>query len=91
MACPMCGETRVTGQQAGHDVYACGFCSDGVTVMSACQGGRPTCTCATRDLLTGGCRCGAFDKEQAAKAAGTPAGNGTSSPAADPNADVSAT
>ncbi|OAI38730.1 hypothetical protein AYO40_06430 [Planctomycetaceae bacterium SCGC AG-212-D15] len=87
MACPMCGETNVTGVDDGHDVYACGFSSDGTTVRTACQGGRPSCVCATRDLMTNGCRCGAFQKEQAAKASGDPdsssGGTGTA-PADDP-------
>jgi len=81
MACPICGETRVANVQDGHDVFACGFSSDGSTVQSPCRAGKATCTCALHDLMTGGCRCGAFEKEQAAKAGGgqtAAAGSGAS-------------
>jgi hypothetical protein len=89
MACPICGETRVADVQDGHDVYACGFSSDGSTVQSQCRAGRTTCTCAIHDLMTGGCRCGAFEKEQAAKTGGgqtAGAGSGSSNSGSDSDA-----
>ncbi len=92
MACPICSEIRVTTIRNGHEVYACGFSSDGTTVLTPCLGGSAKCTCATHDLMTGGCRCGAFEKEKAgtgSTSASAPAG--TSSPTTDPDAANSAT
>lgn len=79
MACPLCGEDRVASVDDGHDVYACGFSSDGGTVRTPCHGGHATCVCPTHDLMTSGCRCGAFEKEQAAKGQDSTQSSGTGS------------
>jgi hypothetical protein len=88
MPCPLCGEDRVSSVEDGHEVFACGFSSDGSQVLTECHGGHATCVCPTHDLMTGGCRCGAFAKEQAAKAGGGSSA-GASSGSGDPNPDYS--
>ena len=47
MACPLCGEDRIASVDDGHDVYACGFSSDGGTVLHPLPGGCATCVCPT--------------------------------------------
>jgi hypothetical protein len=86
MACPLCGEDRVISVNNGHDIFACGFSSDGGRVLSPCQGAHATCVCPTHDLMTGGCRCGAFDKEQAAKGQSSPQAGGGTGGSPQPNA-----